>query len=120
MPFDAMALASAITISALTVFEKLFHDDQPIGGGGIGMGRAACVCAADTPADRTAAIVAKINADRFRVPILSTSHLEEDFLSVQNPHGNKAERGERDRIGERGPAGIGDVRKRVQEYPADQ
>ncbi len=40
MPFDAMALAWAITISALTVLEKLFHEDQPMGGGGTGMGRA--------------------------------------------------------------------------------
>jgi hypothetical protein len=40
MPLAAMAFAWAITICASTVFEKLFHDDQPNGGSGTGICRA--------------------------------------------------------------------------------
>jgi hypothetical protein len=47
-------------------------------------------------------------------------HFEEDLFPVENPHGNEAERGEGDRIGKRGPAGIGDMRKRVKECPGNQ
>jgi hypothetical protein len=37
MPFDAIALACSMTIWELTVFEKEFHEDQPIGGPGTGI-----------------------------------------------------------------------------------
>ena len=36
-----MALAWSMTIWESTVFEKLFHEDQPMGGRGIGAGFAA-------------------------------------------------------------------------------
>src|SRR5271168_4186595 len=45
MPFVAMALACAMTTPESTVFEKLFHDDQPIGGGGTAIWFKAVTCA---------------------------------------------------------------------------
>src|SRR2546421_12200150 len=51
MPFAAIALACAIAICASMMLEKLFHDDQPMGGGGTGMGRAEPGPAARAEAD---------------------------------------------------------------------
>ncbi len=45
MPVETMARACCATISERMVFEKLFQDDQPIGGGGTAIRRTESVSA---------------------------------------------------------------------------
>lgn len=66
MPFAAIALAWLITTCESTVFEKLFHEDHPIGGGGTAIG-VACPCASmreetpsNMPANAVTCLVIKI------------------------------------------------------------
>src|SRR5580692_5656797 len=47
------------------------------------------------------------------------SHLEKDFLAVEDPHGNKAECGERYGIREGRPSSIGNVGKRMHQKQHD-
>src|SRR5580658_6047795 len=50
-----MALACAMTIAESTVFEKLFHDDHPMGGRGMATGSAtlSALCASNPVAPQT-------------------------------------------------------------------
>src|SRR5215469_12464710 len=67
MPVETMAFAWAITICASTVFEKLFHDDQPIGGSGTGICRAPSGSAPCTFPIRNIAANTESNNVRFRL-----------------------------------------------------
>src|SRR5579862_6466629 len=140
MPLEAMARACAMAISESMVLEKLFHDDQPMGGGGTGIDRGVAGPAAIADAEKrirartTREAEQKSGFARIGIPtdgnsipsaqatfrrheFRSFSNLQENLFAVQNPDGDKAERAERNRIGKCSPAGIGNVGEGVNKEP---
>src|SRR6516225_8356110 len=74
MPLATMAFAWAIVTCASTVFEKLFHDDQPIGGGGTGICRTASGSTADNLELKNIAENAAINNVQFLMLFVRMSY----------------------------------------------